>query len=118
MYPARPPEAPENHSPPDLSVVSTNALASRTPPSEARASPEEAAPRRPTRQRRSGEDNGLFRKEDAVAPKAGQSKPVRRPFGDDLGCSLPRVWKECRDDRYALILVPGLPTKEPPHYSA
>jgi hypothetical protein len=64
------------------------------------------------------EDNGLFRKEDAVAPKAGQSKPVRRPFGDNLGCSLPRVWKECRNDRYALILVPGLPTKEPPHYSA
>ena len=33
------------------------------------------------------EDDGLFRKKDAVSLKARQSKSVRRPFGDDLGGS-------------------------------
>src|SRR5215212_4730873 len=34
------------------------------------------------------EDHGLFRQKDAVAPKARQAKPVRRPFGDDRGGAL------------------------------
>ena len=35
------------------------------------------------------ENDGLFREKDAVAPKTGQSNPVRRSVGDDLGCPLP-----------------------------